>query len=813
MIGRMVAHYRILERIGGGGMGVVYKAEDTKLKRIVALKFLPSELIRDESAKFRFVQEAQAASALDHQNICTVHDINEADDGRLYICMAFCSGESLKDRLERGTVPVDEAVEIFRQVARGLGRAHEAGIVHRDVKPANIMLTDRGEAKLVDFGLAKLTSSSTLTASGTTLGTVAYMSPEQARGEAVDPRADLWSLGVVLYEMLTGKLPYRGQYTHSLLYSILNEEPVDITEYRDDLPDPVVSTLRRCLSRERKDRPQSVYALLDIMDGGSGRSTHKMTFLEHRGFPMRTLIVLFAAALLLAAAVTVWRVYHSDTPPPPVTQSAPSEENPIRLGVLSFQELALPKDQSDLPVMVQTLLVQELAGVKELRVVDPLSLNNYVQNYTGLDPSKRGKACNQAVRELGISKLIDGTIVKSGQRLLIKAHVIDTGTSEVLFTQESTIAKPDDILDGVHKLAGEILNAFEVRDLIAHMDRNIKPMLKSGSTNVAALQAFVQAGQYSLNGNPMSEKYLRQAIEEDPKFIAPRVWLIPRLVERGQRAEAEKMYKELLQLEPGANSAEQLMIDYADNVIKGNLTQQLRCLNMALEESPGNNILLYIKARLQNNMGDFKASAETLDECIRMKWRFSAVYGMQGVNYIGLGQYEKARAFLLESLDYPPPHFETYCWLAALARKAGEHQEAQQYEEKFINAIHDRGIPPAEGYQRMALIYAEFGEKNAAAACFEKSDQLAPATIQYIVNWARFLQKNGDFHDAQQKYQQCLEIDAANAEASLGLGQLYDREKDFPKAIHFYTRFLKSEPRSPRADEVRLRLQQLKGRG
>jgi serine/threonine protein kinase len=199
MIGQTISHYKIIEKLGGGGMGVVYKAEDTKLKRMVALKFLPPDLTRDDEAKERFVHEAQAASALDHPNICTIHEIDETDDGQIFICMAYYEGETLKKKIERGPLPFDQTLDLAMQIAQGLARAHEAGITHRDIKPANIMITTRGEVKIVDFGLAKLVGQTRLTKTGTTMGTVAYMSPKQAQGIDADHRSDIWSLGVVLY--------------------------------------------------------------------------------------------------------------------------------------------------------------------------------------------------------------------------------------------------------------------------------------------------------------------------------------------------------------------------------------------------------------------------------------------------------------------------------------------------------------------------------------------------------------------------------------------------------------------------------------
>ena len=220
MIGQTISHYRIVSEIGAGGMGVVYKAEDLRLGRFAALKFLSPLLMRDGDAKRRLFDEARAASALDHANVCTIYDIEETPDGQVFIAMAYCEGETLKQRLERGPLPPSEAARIALQVARGLARAHHSGIVHRDVKPANIMVTADGEAKLLDFGIAKL-STGDMTQSASTLGTIAYMAPEQVQSRTVDDRSDVWALGVVLYEMLAGHRPFRGAGDYELLQAIV----------------------------------------------------------------------------------------------------------------------------------------------------------------------------------------------------------------------------------------------------------------------------------------------------------------------------------------------------------------------------------------------------------------------------------------------------------------------------------------------------------------------------------------------------------------------------------------------------------------
>ncbi|RME00358.1 MAG: serine/threonine protein kinase, partial [Calditrichaeota bacterium] len=261
MIGKTISHYRILEKLGEGGMGVVYKAEDTKLKRTVALKFLSPMAVGSAEEKTRFLHEAQAAAALDDSNICSVHEIEEAE-GQTFIVMAYVEGQSLKEKITAGPLKIDEAIHIAIQIAEGLQAAHEKGIVHRDVKPANVLLNEKGQVRITDFGLAKLAGRTRVTKTGTTMGTVAYMSPEQARGERVDHRTDIWSLGVVLYEMVTGQLPFQGDYEQAVVYSVINEEPEPPTALRSGVPMELERIILKTLAKNPDERYQHVGDLL-----------------------------------------------------------------------------------------------------------------------------------------------------------------------------------------------------------------------------------------------------------------------------------------------------------------------------------------------------------------------------------------------------------------------------------------------------------------------------------------------------------------------------------------------------------------------
>jgi len=317
MIGITISHYKILEKLGGGGMGIVYKAEDSKLDRFVALKFLPPELTRDEESKKRFIHEAKAASALEHTNICNIHEIDETDDGQLFIVMSCYGGETLKKKIEQGPLKIEEAINITIQTAKGLTKAHEKNITHRDIKPANIFITNDGIVKILDFGLAKVIGQTQLTQMGTTVGTVAYRSPEQTMGEKVDHRTDIWSLGIVLYEMITGRVPFKGDYEQAVTYSIINEEPEPLTGLRTGVPMELERIIFKALTKEPKDRYHHIEEMitdLRLIQKSLDDKTrpHSKEYKKEKSF-LNSPILWSSLAILLIIVVLLWIFFPSNS--------------------------------------------------------------------------------------------------------------------------------------------------------------------------------------------------------------------------------------------------------------------------------------------------------------------------------------------------------------------------------------------------------------------------------------------------------------------------------------------------------------------
>ena len=369
MIGLTISHYKILEKLGEGGMGVVYKAQDLKLDRLVALKFLPPHLAADEQDKQRFIHEAKAASSLDHPNICTVYEIDETPDGQVFIAMAAYEGTTLDKKIKVGPLKLDEAHDIAIQVAEGLQAAHDKGIVHRDIKTSNVMVTEKGQAKIMDFGLARTTGSIQLTKSGATIGTVPYMSPEQARGEKVDHRSDIWSLGVVIYEMMTGRLPFQSAYSEAVVYSILNENPPPLTSLRSDVPMELERIVTKCLQKDCSHRYQHADELISDIARLQETNSRSGTVAKGVAAPVkwnkRSRIVAFALAIFIIVIGAGWWALNRylSTEEPAATPTATKS-----IAVLPFVNMSSDKEDEYFSDGMTEELINALSKLEGLRV-------------------------------------------------------------------------------------------------------------------------------------------------------------------------------------------------------------------------------------------------------------------------------------------------------------------------------------------------------------------------------------------------------------------------------------------------------------
>ncbi len=457
MIGRTISHYRILEKLGEGGMGVVYRAEDTTLKRAVALKFISTRALVDETARARFVHEAQAAAALDHPNIGTIHEIGEAD-GQLFIVMALVEGQSLGERIAEGPLPLATALDIALQVAEGLEAAHARGIVHRDIKPANILLTSRGQAKIMDFGLAASPELTQLTQPGTTLGTVAYMSPEQARGQSADGRSDLWALGVVLHEMLTGGRPFRGDGEQAVLRAVLNDPPPPVTGLRAGIPIEIDRILEKALAKDPRERYQHADELLadlrrvkrQIESGVAATVPLGATGAQRgRRWPR---IALPMAVVIVAAALFATR---------PLFCDREALASPVPIAVIGFVNQTGDSTYDYLQAAIPNLLITSLERSRFLRVATWERMQDLLRQsgrpaIEVIDKDTGFELC----RMDGIQTVVLGTITRAGDTFATDVKVLDVGTKELLAGASARGKGVESILESqIDRLSRDICNA------------------------------------------------------------------------------------------------------------------------------------------------------------------------------------------------------------------------------------------------------------------------------------------------------------------------------------------------------------------
>ena len=481
MEGQIFSHYQVLERLGGGGMGVVYKALDTTLDRHVALKFLPPELTRDDEARRRFMQEAKAASALDHPNVCNIHEIASTPDDQLFIAMGYYAGETLKTRIARGPVPVGAALDIIRQVAEGLDEAHAAGIVHRDIKPANIIVTKSGLVKILDFGIAKLTGATGLTETGITLGTVSYMSPEQVNGEDAGPQSDVWALGAVFYELLTGQPPFPGDRPAVVLHGITDRVPTPVRGRCPDASPDIVRVVTGALEKSRARRYATVGDLLAAIPATGATAAPE------------------AAAL---SGTSVTRSIEATVGPGTASAEVPS------IAVLPFENMSADPEQEYFCDGLTEELIDALARLDGLRVVARTSAFQF-----------KGQAhdLRNVGRQLGVGTVLEGSVRKVGSRLRINAQLINADDGCHLWSERYD-RELHDIFAVQDEIARSVVDRLQVELLGSATSLLVRPPTKS----LEAHTHYLQGRHYRHSrGNVLKAcQCFERAVQEDPAYAA-----------------------------------------------------------------------------------------------------------------------------------------------------------------------------------------------------------------------------------------------------------------------------------------------------
>ncbi len=504
MIGKIVSHYKIIGLAGKGGMGVVYKAEDINLERTVALKFLPATYSFDEDAKKRFINEARSASALDHPNICTIFEIGESDDGQLFIAMALYEGETLKQKISKEKIRANDAISITQQICAGLEKAHQNNIIHRDIKPANIFITNEGVVKILDFGIAKVKGHTRLTLMGATAGTLEYMSPEQARGEEIDYRTDIWSAGVILYEMLTGNLPFRGEYDQALIYSILNQPP-DL----NNIPKKLIPVLKKSIAKPAKDRYQNTREMkndLDQLKNSGGLYTVSRPFFRKQSANRKRLLL---AAVMIA--ILIISLYFFRTA---VQNNKTDEPERKTIVVLPFKNLG-PSEDNYFAEGIRDEISNKLSSLSELGVISRNSADKYAGS---------SKSSKEIGAELGVDYILEGTIrwaktKNKESRIRIIPQLVRVSDDTNIWSDafDRTI---DDIFNVQNEIARNVVDKMGIKMLLGQSVMGPPP-----TTNLDAYDYYLKALKFHYGPSTGSNiktcvKLYEQAIALDSNFAA-----------------------------------------------------------------------------------------------------------------------------------------------------------------------------------------------------------------------------------------------------------------------------------------------------
>ena len=617
LVGRTIIHYHILEKIGQGGMGVVYLAEDIKLKRNVAVKFLPHHITANEEDRKRFEIEAQAAACLNHPNITTIYSIEEFDDPQggkvVFIIMEYIDGEELKNKIKEGNIPIEEAVDIAFQIAEGLEAAHKKGIIHRDIKSQNIMITSEGKVKIMDFGLAKI-SGTQVTSAGSTVGTVAYMSPEQARGEEVDHRADIWSFGVVFYEMLTNRLPFKGDYEQAVIYSLLNLQPNQIKKYREDIPEIVESLIYKCLSKVPENRFSSSKELLQAM-----------------------------LKLKTGSSNSFIQISNS---PGDISSS---------IAVLDFNNITVDSSIDWLSGGIAESVTVDLKKISAIKVISREQVVEILKNFYAQIISEENLI--EIGRKLKTKWIVWGGFQKFGNAVRITAHLKEISSGEMFGS-----TKVDGTMENIFKLQDEIVTSLADALKLAITPDEKKKIEKPETLELEAYEYYIKGRQlFNQFGKPSFDEaqvYFEKAIKIDPEYALSYNGLgsiyIFRYIGNTDAKDLDlgiSYLQKAIEFDPDiAEAYNRLTYAYTR---KFQFDEAVRIGEKAIDLKLNNYYTHYflgvacmIKAAHNYETKSYTQAIDYLKKAIDLQSNYEPSYLVIGGIYMFIGEYEKARRYL-----------------------------------------------------------------------------------------------------------------------------------------------------------------------
>jgi serine/threonine protein kinase/Tfp pilus assembly protein PilF len=749
MVNKRISHYKILEKLDGGGMGIVYKAQDLRLERNVALKLLSPQLSRDEEGKLRFVHEARATSALDHTNICTIYEIDETDDKQMFIAMAFYDGETLREKIDRSPFTVKQAIHIATQVAEGLKKAHHQQIIHRDIKPANIIVTGDGVVKIVDFGLAKLAFKTKLTKTGTIMGTVAYMSPEQIQGEEVDDRTDIWALGVVLYEMISGKNPFRGEYEHAVMYSIMHEQPEPLTVCKTDVSDGLQRVVNTALQKDPNKRYQQIDDLL--MDLKILEKEFETDEYSTKKLVSRRRQPSFRVSLVISLIVIIGIALHFG-------QSIEIKEstfqhvslNQNRLAVLPLANLSRDKGDEYFVDGMTEELISTLSRITGLRVIARTSVAQYKE--TTKDIAEIGD-------ELDVTDILEGSVRKSDNKLRITLQLIDAQTQEHRWTQDYD-SEFKDIFAIQRMVAQQVAKALSMKLLPEEREQ----LEKRGTEDIEAYKLYLRGRDklryYNENSMRHALEYFEEAIEIDPGYAKAYAGLadcyhnlsniylppkeaMPKAMAAARKAleldnslaeahatlgaikafyqwdwaAAEEEFKKAIELNPSYTTTRHYYGIYL--IVHGRFEESILQLNQAKQLDP-----LSLSVEMTSDLPyyygrQFEQAIKKARRIIESEPDFYAPYGILAFSHLQMGKTSEAVMELEEVVELNKgPSFLGY--LGRAYAMAGKTNEAQKMLRDLLSRrANGEYIRP----DQIALIYIGLGKKDQALQWLEKAYQ------------------------------------------------------------------------------------------